>query len=176
MQSLTRGPVLAGLALATAVALSPALSAQAPTQQPTAQPQPGQQQQACVAEVTPAQVAAGQAAVRLTVALSQNAGEIRSINGAQSGIALAQPTDLPRTELSAGGQQPRPIAMGAGQNTWTVWVNTTNARPGTHAVGFVANSPCAGEVTVTAAAAPARSCRPSSASTCTAAIPSARAR
>jgi hypothetical protein len=95
--------------------------------------------QECTATITPAQVQAGQQAVRLNVSFSEDVGELTRLQAADSGIQLAEAGDLPRTDLAANAPAPRPIAMAQGQeDTWTVYVNTEDARPGSHRITFVA--------------------------------------
>lgn len=95
--------------------------------------------QECTATITPAQVQAGQQAVRLNVSFSEGVGELTRLQAADSGIQLAEAGDLPRTDLAANAPAPRPIAMAQGQDdTWTVYVNTEDARPGSHRITFVA--------------------------------------
>ena len=138
MQNLTR--ILGALAVTAALVGAPDdLTAQAN------QPAP-----ACTAEVLPAEIAAGANAVRLTVALSANVGEVASIEVPEgTGIAVAAPADLPRVALAT--DEPQPIVMGTSDNTWTVWVNTTEAEPGTHEVTFIGpEGRCTADLTVTA--------------------------
>jgi hypothetical protein len=105
--------------------------------------------QECTATITPAQVQAGQQAVRLNVSFSEEVGELTRLQAADSGIMLAEARDLPRTDLAANAPAPRPIAMGEQRNTWTVYVNTEDARPGAHRVTFVgAEGGCTAQITV----------------------------
>jgi hypothetical protein len=147
MQTFTR--ILGALAVTAAVVGMPGdLTAQVPASQviPTAPAAPP-----CTAEVLPAEIAAGTNAVRLTVALSADVGEVGSMEAAEaSGVAVAAPNDLPRIPLAT--EAPQPIAAGEGDNTWTVWVNTSDADPGTHEVTFVGpEGRCTADLTVTAA-------------------------
>jgi hypothetical protein len=112
--------------------------------------------QECTATITPAQVQAGQQAVRLNVSFSEDVGELTRLQAADSGIALAEAGDLPRTDLAANAPAPRPIAMAQGQeDTWTVYVNTEDARPGSHVITFVAaEGGCTAQLSVQAAGQP----------------------
>jgi hypothetical protein len=112
--------------------------------------------QECTATITPAQVQAGQQAVRLNVSFSEDVGELTRLQAADSGIALAEAGDLPRTDLAANAPAPRPIAMAQGQeDTWTVYVNTEDARPGSHRITFVAaEGGCTAQLNVQAAGQP----------------------
>lgn len=105
---------------------------------------------ACTAEVLPAEIAAGASAVRLTVALSANVGDVASIEAPEgSGLAIAAPADLPRIPLAT--EEPHPIMRGMGDNTWTVWVNTSESEPGTHEVTFIGpEGRCTADLTVSA--------------------------
>lgn len=106
--------------------------------------------QECTATITPAQVQAGQQAVRLNVRFSEDVGELTRLQAADSGITVAEAGDLPRTDLAANAPAPRPIAMAEGQqNTWTVFLNTEDARPGSHRITFVgAEGGCTAQLTV----------------------------
>jgi hypothetical protein len=100
--------------------------------------------------VLPAEIAAGQEAVRLTVALSAAAGDVTAMESPEnSGIVVAAPADLPRVALAT--DVPQPIVAGIGENAWIVWVNTSEADPGTHEVTFVGpQGRCTADLTVTA--------------------------
>jgi hypothetical protein len=108
---------------------------------------------ACTAEVLPAEIAAGESAVRLTVALSSNVGDVASIEAPEgSGIAVAAPGDLPRIPLAT--EEPLPIMRGTEDNTWTVWVNTSMSEPGTHEVTFIGqDGRCTADLTVSGGSA-----------------------
>lgn len=105
--------------------------------------------QECTAEVLPAQIDGGANAVRLTVSMSSAVGEVAGLEApSDSGIEVASPRDLPRSELAAGAPQ-APITAGPRANSWIVWVNTSEARPGTHALTFVGSEGrCTASVTV----------------------------
>jgi hypothetical protein len=138
MQSLTR--ILGALVVTAAVMAAPGdVSAQVNQSAP-----------ACTAEVLPAEIAAGASAVRLTVALSANVGDVASIEAPEgSGVAIAAPADLPRVPLAT--EEPHAIMRGMGENTWTVWVNTSTSKPGTHEVTFIGpEGRCTADLTVTA--------------------------
>jgi hypothetical protein len=144
-----RSGSLLGLALATALIALPAqLIAQDLPQQ---QPQQQQQQQACTAQIQPAQVQAGSNAERVTVTLDQPVGEITGVEAAEgSNIELANAEDLPRTPL-AGPDQPRPepISMGEGENSWTVYLNLSEAEAGSHELTFnTAQGECTARIMV----------------------------
>lgn len=128
MQTLTKTG-LSALALVAALAIVPA--------DITAQDQPLDAPAACTAEVQPQQVAAGSNAVPVTVTVSEPIGPVTGVNAAEdSGIQLATAADLPRTEMAAGEEQPQPIRMGEGENTWIVWLNLAEAQPGSHELTF----------------------------------------
>lgn len=137
MQTLSRSVAgLATLALALAIGTSQA-SAQEPTLEPAQ----------CTAELAPAQVQGGEAAVALTVVLSEQVGEVTGLEAADSGITVASPGDVGRTEMAAE-ERPQPIDLAEG-NTWTIWVNTSQATPGTYDVTFTGSEgECQGQLTV----------------------------
>lgn len=104
---------------------------------------------ACTALVSPAQVPTGAQAVRVTVTLSRDAGPVTGVEEGPEGIILASPEDVPRTEMAAGDEPPDPVWMDADGDTWTLWLNTSEAEEGTHALRFVAEtSRCVGELEV----------------------------
>jgi hypothetical protein len=139
MQNHTR--VLGALAVTAAVMAAPgAVSAQVDQSAP-----------ACTAEVLPAEIAAGASAVRLTVALSADVGDVASMEAPEgSRLAIAAPADLPRIPLAT--EEPLAITRGTDDNTWTVWVNASMSEPGTHEVTFIGSEGrCTADLTVTAA-------------------------
>lgn len=129
MHKLTTKGLMA-FGLAAALALPANMNAQEPV--------PAGQQQ-CTAQVTPAQVTAGERAVQVTVETSQQIDALTGIKDSESGIALASPEDLPRTEMAAGEPAPRPIEMGAAQNSWNVWLNLEDVEAGEHELVFETN-------------------------------------
>lgn len=137
MQPLSRSMAgLSTLAFAFALGFSPVTA-----QEPEAAPQ-------CTAEVAPAQIEAGAPAVQLTVVLSEDVGEITGLEAPQSGLAVATPGDLPRTDMAADAR-PEPIKLAEQGNAWTVWLNTTEAQSGTHEVAFTASEgTCRAQITV----------------------------
>lgn len=137
MQPLSRSVAgLSALACAFALGFSPASA-----QEPAAAPQ-------CSAEVAPAQIEAGAPAVQLTVVLSEDVGEITGLEAPQSGLSVAAPGDLPRTDMAAE-TRPEPIKMADQGNAWTIWLNTTQAQSGTHEVAFTASEgACRAQITV----------------------------
>ncbi len=139
MQTLSRSLAgLAALACVFALGISP-VSAQEPEAE--AAPQ-------CTAEVAPAQIEAGAPAVQLTVALSEDVGEVTGVEAPEAGISVAAPGDLPRTDMAAE-TAPQPIAMADQGNAWTIWLNTTQATPGTHEVTFTGtDGTCQAQITV----------------------------
>jgi hypothetical protein len=143
MQNITR--ILGGLAVAAAFVGTPHdVTAQVATPAaPAAAP-------VCTAEVLPAEIAAGVTAVRLSVVLSEDVGNVTSMEAAEgSGITVSAPADLPRVPLAT--EEPQAIAAGIGENTWNVWVNTNEVDPGTHAVTFIGpEGRCTADLTVTA--------------------------
>ena len=99
--------------------------------------------------VSPAQVPAGAQAVRVTVTLSRDAGPVTGVEEGPEGITLASPEDVPRTEMAAGDEPPDPVWMDADGDTWTLWLDTSDAEEGAHTLRFVAEtSHCVGELEV----------------------------
>jgi hypothetical protein len=145
MQSHKKISIL-GLALATAaVALPGQVAAQDPAQDPAQFPT---QQQQCQAQVSPAQVAAGERAAEVRITVSEPIGEVTGLQAGASGIQLAAAEDLPRTPLAAD-DAPQPIRMGDAENQWVVYLNTTGAQAGQHELTFeLASGTCTGQVTV----------------------------
>lgn len=119
-----------------------------------------EKQETCTVELAPAAVQVGQPAVRLIATLGSDIGDVSDIRASEeSGIVLAQPAAIPRTETSreveveveadedevetetkteteVEGEAPQPIVMVTGeeQPTATLWLSTENATPGTHEV------------------------------------------
>lgn len=105
--------------------------------------------QECTAELSPSEIESGAAAVELSVTLSQPVGAVSGLQAdPESGIAVASPSDVPRTDLAAE-EQPQPIEMGESEDSWTVWLNTTAASPGVYRVAFTGTAgQCEGEIIV----------------------------
>lgn len=139
--STKRGPIVVWLALLALVA-APDLTAQ---EEPTPE-----QQQACVAKAAPGEIARGQAAVRLTVTLTEPIGEVLGFAaGDEGGLALARQEDLPRTPMANEGGPPKPITLAAGGTTLDLWLNTEGAEPGMHEILLTGTeSECVASVTV----------------------------
>lgn len=107
----------------------------------------------CTAEVVPQQIQAGHPAVRVALTLSEAIGPVSGLEAPEaSGLAVASPEDLPRSEMAneeAEESTPSPIELGAEGNRVTLWLNTAEAVPGTHAVTLTGEQgSCAAEVTV----------------------------
>lgn len=141
----TKQMIPTALALGLAVALLP--------QTAEAQEQEGQQeaQQECAVEVSPQKILTGQPAVPVEGRLTQGIGDVNSLEAGESGLALASPEDIGRTEMARteGEEAPRPVEMSRTGNQARVWLNTKDVEPGTH--GFVLvgeNATCAGEIEV----------------------------
>lgn len=136
---------LFGIALVAALVALPAhVTAQQPAQQ---------QQQACTADVTPAQLQVGAEATPLMITVSQAIGEVSGVEAGESGITLAEAGDLPRTPLAAPDEAPRPIRMGDSETQWIVYLNTVEAEPGQHEITFRSDrGECTAQITVGGAA------------------------
>lgn len=137
MQTLTKQRLSALAFLAALAAVPAGLSAQEPSA-------------ACSAEIDPAQVSPGEAAVQVSITMSLPIGPVTGLEVAEgSGITLSALRDLPRTDLAAGEAPPRPIRMGEAPNQWSVWLNLSEAEAGTHEVTFKsAEGQCTASITV----------------------------
>lgn len=134
MQSLTK-KMLAALTVAAALMIGPAAASA----------------QDCTARLSPSQIESGSDAVLVTVTLEEDMGQIESVESEEGNIESADPTDIPRTEMAAGEEDPQPIRQGADQTTWTVWLNTSDAEEGTFPLTFVTSEGdrCTAELQVT---------------------------
>jgi hypothetical protein len=105
---------------------------------------------ACTAKATPAEVATGQNAVKLTFALSAPIGAVSGVQAPEgSGIAVAAATDIPREALANADQAARPIELAADTNTLTLWIKTAGVKAGEFPLTLRgANGTCTGTVTV----------------------------
>lgn len=146
MRSITNHALSGLLALALSIAVVPATA--------DAQEQETEAEQACAAELSPQAVEAGQAAVLVKATLSTSVGEVEEIRAPEgSGLALATPGDIPRTDLAREGEEgeePEPIETASGEKPGAaVWFNTANAEAGSHEVVLVgADGECTGTLTV----------------------------
>lgn len=139
---------LSGLvALALSIALIPASVDAQEQQQAKDQAKEqarAQAQETCAAEVAPAAVQSGQAAVRVTATLPSDIGAVDEVHAPEeSGLALAEPGDIPRKdEMAREGEgeprTPEPVttASGESQPVATVWLSTENATPGSYQVAL----------------------------------------
>lgn len=117
-----------------------------------------QAQESCSAQVRPAALEVGQSAVQARLALSGDIGAIESFAAPeQSGIALADPADIPKTEMAAEKTEknekpskPEPLTANAGEHpSATVWLNTEGATPGSYDVRVEgAEGTCTGSLEV----------------------------
>jgi hypothetical protein len=104
----------------------------------------------CTAKATPAEIATGQNAVKLTFALSAPIGAVSGIEAPEgSGIALAAAADIPREGLANPTDQVRPIALAAETNTVTLWIKTAGVKAGAFDLKLTGqNGTCTGSLTV----------------------------
>lgn len=132
MQTLTKVGYT-GLALAATLALVPADA--------TAQAQ-RQGAQECTARVSPSQAQPGESAVRFNTMVSAPVGRVTGVNAEdESGIQLAEAGDLP------AGQQP--ITQGEGENNWVIWLDLSEAEPGSHELTLTSSEgECTANITV----------------------------
>ena len=121
----------AAFVAAVGLALAPASAhAQAQAQKPAAQ-------EGCTAQLTPAAVAPGQKAVEVVAALSTDVGAVNEVKAQEgSGVALAQPDNLPKSQMSRSdkGDAPEAIEMAKRGNSATLWLSTADASPGEHSI------------------------------------------
>jgi hypothetical protein len=137
-------PLFPALALALLSAATPRILA--------AQDQAGPQQ--CTATAVPAEVEAGQAAVRVTFTFSEAVGAITDLKAPEeSGIKLAVPDDLPRQEMANPEIPPKPIEMSLeSANEAYLWLNTGSAVEGEYEIALSsAQGSCMGHLTITGA-------------------------
>lgn len=107
--------------------------------------------QECTVEVSPQAIPTGQPAVSVTGQLDRSIGKVDALDAGESGLALASPEDIGRTEMARteGEEAPRPVEMSRTGNQATVWLNTNDVEAGTH--GFVLvgeDGTCRGEIEV----------------------------
>lgn len=103
----------------------------------------------CKAIVSPMEIPAGSQAVQITLNLSQDVGPISGLESTQPGaLSLADPADLPRTEMAAEAETPKPIEM-SGANVWRLWINTVKVEPGEQTFAVMgAEGRCTATVTI----------------------------
>lgn len=106
----------------------------------------------CEAQLTPAEVPAGEAAFQVTAQISEDVGAISTVQPAsESGLAMASPEDIPRADLAAGDEAPRPVTMAMEGNSATIWLNSEEAQAGTYEVLLQGEAgSCIAEVSVAA--------------------------
>jgi hypothetical protein len=142
-------PVFAVFAPAIALAvLATAGTAQQAQPQNAAPAAPAAAQ--CTAKATPAEIATGQNAVKLTFALSSPIGAVSAVEAPEgSGIALAAAAEIPREGLSNPADQGRPIELAAETNTVTLWIKTAGVKAGAFDLKLQGqNGTCTGSLTV----------------------------
>lgn len=143
MRAPIEGLLSTGLILAMALALQPA----------TAAAQDVPEAPVCEVEVEPAEVPAGEAAIRITATLSEVIGPVQGLDAPeQSGLKLADPADIPRVDMANPEEEAQPIAMTPDEpNRVQVWLNTADvADLGEHPFVLTSESgECRGLLTVT---------------------------
>lgn len=122
MRTLSKHFLSTTMALAVPLVLAPGVaSAQEPVPE-------GPQ---CIATVEPVEVQAGQPAVLITAALSEDIGAISTFTGPEdSGLALADPADIPRVDMANPEEEPQPIVMTPEANNVALWLSTAEVEPG----------------------------------------------
>ena len=138
--------------LTALMALTPLAFTSTPASAQQEQATPAMQQ--CTAQVLPSQVQSGQKAERVSISLSSPVGNVTELTteNAEAGVKVADPTDLPKTEMAAEGTAQKPIEMAAENNRLTIWLNTENAQPGTYPFTLKGESgSCTGTIEITEA-------------------------
>lgn len=130
------------LLLALPLALAPAAASAQSSMQEAPQ---------CTASVAPVELHAGQAAVQITAALSEDIGPVVTFQGPEdSGLKLADPADIPRAEMANPDQSPQPIVMTPETNSVSLWLSTSGVKPGDYEVQIRSEQKsCTGQLTVT---------------------------
>lgn len=86
----------------------------------------------CTATVDVASIPAGAAATPVTFSLSESIGEVTGVEAGESGVRIASPEDLERSEM-ATEEAPKVIEMSAeSEGVAQIWLNTLEAQPGTY--------------------------------------------
>ena len=117
---------------------------------PLAWTAPLEAQEECTVSVMPLAVASGSVAERVAVTTSRPIGEITSFDAtADSGVRLAQPSDLGRVDLASGAEPPAPIQMANEANRATLFLNTVGAEAGTYEFALSgSDGECRGTLTI----------------------------
>ncbi len=105
---------------------------------------------ACTAEANVEAVAPGEAATLVAFTLSENIGPVIGFEAPESGLVIASPEDLPRVDMANPEEAPKPVQMSLeAENTAIVWLNSVDARAGTHEVWLISEGArCSATVTV----------------------------
>jgi hypothetical protein len=115
--------------------------------------------QECTATLQPAEIEAGQAAVRLDAELTSDIGFVTGVEAPEnSGVFLASDEELARVRVEMAlpeeeGGKVEPIVMADDGRIATLWLTTAEARPGTYDVKLTGEDSqyCIAKVTVTPA-------------------------
>ena len=162
MRSTPKHALPLALLLAVPFALVPnAVMAQEAEAQ-EAEAQEADEIQACTAAVTPSQIPAGEAAVKVTVTFTEDFGAIDGLQAPEgSGLAIVSPEEVPMEELANSEEEAAAEAEemvadeAAGANTFVVWLNSLEATAGTFDVTLIGeNGTCTASVEVTGAVEP----------------------
>jgi len=135
--------------LTALMALAPLAFTSTPASAQQEEPTPAMQK--CTATVLPGQVQSGQKAERVSISLSEAVGNVSAFTteNAEAGVSLADPTDLPKTEMAAEATPQKPIEMAAENNRVTIWLNTEKAQEGTYAFTLKGeNGTCTGTIEI----------------------------
>jgi len=146
MRTLPRNGLLLAATLLVPLTLAPtALKAQQKTSESSA---------TCNARTIPAELMPGSKAARVAIVLSSPIGNVSGFQSADgSGIRLASPGDMPMVGMANEGkksEKPTPIQMANQNNRLTLWLNTSEAQPGTYNFTLKGEQgTCAGSLQVT---------------------------
>lgn len=135
--------------LTALMALAPLAFTSTPASAQEEQPTPAMQP--CTATVLPGQLQSGQKAERVSVSLTSAVGNVTAFTteNAEAGVQLADPADLPKTEMANEAEAREPIEMAAEANTLTIWLNTEKAQAGTYAFTLKGeNGTCTGNIEI----------------------------
>jgi len=146
MRTLPRNGLLMAVTLLVPLTLAPtALKAQQKASASSA---------TCNARTIPASLMPGSKAARVAVILSSPIGNVSDFQPADgSGLQLASPADMPMVGMANEGkksEKPAPIQMANQNNRLTLWLNTSDAHPGTYNFTLKGEQgTCSGDLQVT---------------------------
>ena len=106
--------------------------------------------------LTPAAIEADLPGTPVDVTPPQTMGEITELDGADSGLALAEPDPNAERDLIAEGEAQEPVETDQLENIQTLWLSTSGVEPGTYEVTLKSETDeCTAEVLVYASSSEA---------------------